>query len=147
MSHIHTEPFVRITKRQDITSWRAWLIRIISVVLALAVCAVVIYAMVKLNPIKVYAAMWKGAFGTSRRIFVTARDAVMLLCIGIGLAPAFKMRFWNIGAEGQVLAGGDCDSGLHDLFRRCPADMAAVHINGGRELNSGCAMERYTGDF
>jgi simple sugar transport system permease protein len=35
-----------------------------------------------------------------------ARDTVMLLCIGVGLASAFKMRFWNIGAEGQVLVGG-----------------------------------------
>ena len=106
MSHMKTEPLVRITKRQDIPQLKAWLIRLLSVVLALAVCGVVIYAMVKLNPIKVYAAMWKGAVGTPKRILVTARDTVMLLCIGIGLAPAFKMRFWNIGAEGQVLAGG-----------------------------------------
>ena len=34
------------------------------------------------------------------------RDLAALLCIGIALAPAFKMRFWNIGAEGQVLMGG-----------------------------------------
>jgi general nucleoside transport system permease protein len=34
------------------------------------------------------------------------RDAMFLLCIGIGLAPAFKMKFWNIGAEGQILVGG-----------------------------------------
>ena len=27
-------------------------------------------------------------------------------CIAIGLAPAFKMRFWNVGAEGQMLVGG-----------------------------------------
>lgn len=106
MSHIQTEPLVRITKRQDISKPKAWLIRLLSVALALAVCAVVIYAMVKLNPLKVYVAMWKGALGTPKRILVTARDTVMLLCIGIGLAPAFKMRFWNIGAEGQVLVGG-----------------------------------------
>jgi len=106
MSHIQSEPFIRITKRQDISQIKSWLIRLLSVVLALAVCGVVIYAMVKLNPIKVYAAMWKGAVGTPKRILVTARDAAMLLCIGIGLAPAFKMRFWNIGAEGQVLVGG-----------------------------------------
>ena len=38
------------------------------------------------------------------------RDLVTLLCIGIALAPAFKMRFWNIGAEGQVLDGRPCHS-------------------------------------
>ena len=106
MSHIHSEPLVRIAKRANIKTWRAWLVRIMAIALSLVVCAVIIYAMVKLNPFKVYGAMWQGAFGTKRRILVTARDTVMLLCIGLGLAPAFKMRFWNIGAEGQVLVGG-----------------------------------------
>ena len=30
----------------------------------------------------------------------------MLLCVGVALAPALKMKFWNIGAEGQILLGG-----------------------------------------
>ncbi len=106
MSRVNTEPIVRMTKRESIPLWKAWGIRLIAILLALTVCAIVIYLMVNLNPIKVYAAMWEGAFGTQKRIWVTARDTMMLLCIGIGLAPAFKMRFWNIGAEGQVLAGG-----------------------------------------
>ncbi len=99
-------PFVRITKRESIPALKAWGIRLASIVLSLAVCAVVIFLMVRLNPLDVYQAMWKGAFGTSRRVWITVRDTMMLLCIAIGLAPAFKMRFWNIGAEGQVLAGG-----------------------------------------
>lgn len=100
------EPFVRIAKRDGLAVWRGWLIRLISLILALAVSAIVIYAMVKLNPLKVYAAMWEGAFGSEKRSWVTLRDTMMMLCIGIGLAPAFKMRFWNIGAEGQILVGG-----------------------------------------
>lgn len=106
MNHKATEPFVRITKREELAAWRGWLIRLTSLVLALAVCAVVIYAIVKLNPLKVYGAMWEGAFGSSKRSWVTLRDTMMMLCIGVGLAPAFKMRFWNIGAEGQILVGG-----------------------------------------
>lgn len=50
--------------------------------------------------------MFEGTFGTEKRTWVSFRDMAMLLCIGIGLAPAFKMRFWNIGAEGQILVGG-----------------------------------------
>lgn len=100
------EPFVRIAKRDSIPTLKAWIIRIIGLVLALVVCAFIIYALVKLSPIKVYQAMFKGAFGTNKRSWVTIRDAMMLLCIGVGLAPAFKMRFWNIGAEGQILVGG-----------------------------------------
>lgn len=100
------EPFVRIVKRDGMPMWRSWLIRIISLIVALIVCAVIIFAMVNLNPLMVYGAMWRGAFGTTMRSWITIRDTMMLLCIGIGLAPAFKMRFWNIGAEGQVLVGG-----------------------------------------
>jgi simple sugar transport system permease protein len=37
---------------------------------------------------------------------------MMLLCIGEGLAPHFMMRFWNIGAEGQILIGGVVTAGL-----------------------------------
>lgn len=106
MNHIVKEPFVRITKRDVMSFWRGWLIRLLALLLALIVCAIVIYAMVKLNPLKVYSAMWQGAFGSVKRSWVTGRDTMMLLLIGVGLAPAFKMRFWNIGAEGQILAGG-----------------------------------------
>ena len=106
MKHKAKEPFVRITKRDGMSLWRGWLIRLIGLILALAVCAIVIYSIVKLNPMKVYGAMWQGAFGSTKRSWVTLRDTMMLLCIGIGLAPAFKMRFWNIGAEGQILVGG-----------------------------------------
>ena len=100
------EPFVRIQKREDISLIKSWGIRLAAILLALIVCAVMIYSMVKLNPLKVYVAMWDGAFGTPRRSWFTIRDTLMLLCIGVGLAPAFKMHFWNIGAEGQILAGG-----------------------------------------
>ena len=95
-----------MSKRDGVPLWKSLGIRLIGLTLALVVCAVIIYALTKLNPLKVYAAMFKGAFGTNKRMWVTIRDIMMLLCIAVGLAPAFKMRFWNIGAEGQVLAGG-----------------------------------------
>ncbi|HML68663.1 MAG TPA: ABC transporter permease [Clostridia bacterium] len=103
---VHHEPLVRMSKRDGVPLWKSLGIRLIGLTLALVVCAVIIYALTKLNPLKVYAAMIKGAFGTNKRMWVTIRDIMMLLCIAVGLAPAFKMRFWNIGAEGQVLAGG-----------------------------------------
>ncbi len=106
MKQTHRTPLVRIAKRDSIALWHGWLIRLAGLTLALIVSAVVIYFIVRLNPIKVYAAMFNGNFGTEKRAWVTLRDMMMLLCIGIGLAPAFKMRFWNIGAEGQILVGG-----------------------------------------
>ena len=107
MTHTHShEPLIHIAKRDGIVWWKAWLIRIAAVLLALIVSALFIYSLTKLNPVKVYGAMWQGAFGTAKRTWVTVRDVMMLLCIGVGLAPAFAMRFWNIGAEGQILMGG-----------------------------------------
>lgn len=101
-----TEPFVRIAKRGVMPFWQAMGVRALGLVAALIVSAVIIFAIVKLNPLKVYGAMFEGAFGTDKRMWVTIRDMMMMLCIAVGLAPAFKMRFWNIGAEGQVLMGG-----------------------------------------
>ncbi len=100
------EPLIHIARRDGLVWWRAWCVRLVSLILALLVSALFIYSITKLNPAKVYAAMWEGAFGSARRAWITARDASILLCIGVGLAPAFMMRFWNVGAEGQMLMGG-----------------------------------------
>jgi ABC-type uncharacterized transport system permease subunit len=100
------EPFVRIAKRDNIPVWRAWGVRLIAVVLALLVNAVFIYSVTGLDPIAVYGVMWNGSFKSSYSFMTTLRDTAMLLCIGVALAPAFKMKFWNIGGEGQVLIGG-----------------------------------------
>ena len=50
--------------------------------------------------------MFSGAFGSPRKIWILGQNLAILLCISLAVTPAFKMRFWNIGAEGQVLAGG-----------------------------------------
>ena len=97
---------MHLVKRNGISRGKAWGIRAIAIILALIVSAIVIYAIVKLNPLKVYVSMFEGALGTNKRIWITLRDCMILTCIAIGLAPAFKMRFWNVGAEGQMLVGG-----------------------------------------
>jgi len=100
------EPLMHISKRDEIDMWKAWAIRLGAVLLSLVVCAGVIYALTGLNPLEVYKGIFDGAVGTKRRTWMTIRDTLVLLCIAIGITPAFKMRFWNIGAEGQVLIGG-----------------------------------------
>lgn len=100
------EPLVRMVKRDALPGWKAWTIRIIALIAALIICAFFIRSITSLNPIAVYGSMFRGAFGSTRRAWVTTRDAMMLLCVSLGLAPAFMMRFWNIGAEGQILVGG-----------------------------------------
>ena len=107
------EPFLQISKRRNGMKWQERLgVRFIALILSLIVCGAVIVALVKMNPVDVYRAIWDGAMGTERRMWMTIRDTMVLLCIAIGLAPAFKMKFWNIGAEGQILIGGACSAAV-----------------------------------
>lgn len=98
-------PF-HIVKRDDIVWWKAWIIRVVSVLCALVVCGIITIALTKINPAKMYVTMIKGAVGTPRLVWNLFQNTAILLCISLAVTPAFKMKFWNIGAEGQVLIGG-----------------------------------------
>ena len=102
------EPLMHIVKRDGVSLGRAMLVRLVALVFALLVCAAIIFGLTGMNPLNVYAGIWDGAVGTNRRMWVTFRDAAILLCVGFAVLPAFRMRFWNVGAEGQVLIGGLC---------------------------------------
>ena len=106
MSKTAAEPLVRISKREGTTFVQKVLVRAIAILLALVVDAFFIFFVTGLNPISVYGVMWNGTFMNTTRFSWALRDLSSLLCIAIALAPAFKMRFWNIGGEGQVLIGG-----------------------------------------
>ena len=97
---------IHMVRRTGISTAKAWSIRIIAVLLALLVCAFVIVGITGANPIAVYGGIIDGAVGTSSRTWITIRECVFLLIVAAGLTPAFKMRFWNLGAEGQILMGG-----------------------------------------
>ncbi len=100
------EPLFHIVKRDDLPKKNAYLIRGTAIVLALIICAVLTTVLTGDNPLKVYAAVFKGAFGSTRKTMTTLQSLSILLIISLALTPAFKMRFWNIGGEGQVLIGG-----------------------------------------
>ena len=94
-----------ISKRDTLPLGKALLIRGGILLLALVFCGLITTLLTGQNPIEVYGTILSGAFGTSRRIGVTARNVAVLLGISLAVTPAFKMRFWNIGAEGQTLIG------------------------------------------
>ena len=98
------EPFLYVTRRDQIPLGRAILIRVIAILLALIVCSVVTRVLTGDDPLSIYATILHGAFGTGRML-VTLHDIAILLCISLAVTPAFRMRFWNTGAEGQVLIG------------------------------------------
>ena len=134
----HKEPLLRIAKRDTISHPKAWGIRVVAVLLSLVVSGLFIFAVTKLNPVQVYEAIFDGAFGTSRRSWVTIRDSMMLLCIGVGLAPAFKMKFWNIGAEGQILIGGVITAGIMRAYGSALPTPALLVVMAVVSLLCGC---------
>ena len=93
--------------KRDAVPWHfSVLIRVAAIIASLLVSAVVITVLTKKNPIEVYTSMIKGAFGSELRIWSLVQNIAVLLCISLAVTPAFKMKFWNCGAEGQVLIGG-----------------------------------------
>lgn len=102
---LNKNPF-HIAKRDELVWWKAWTIRFIAIMLALVVCGVITVALTKLNPLDVYITMIEGAVGTKRLVWNLIQNTAILLCVSLAVTPAFKMRFWNIGAEGQILMGG-----------------------------------------
>ena len=110
------EQLVHISKRAALPGWKSWLIRVLSVVASLVLCAVIIVLFTGDNPFQIYATMIKGAVGTTRRVWGLMQNVAMLLCVSLAVTPAFKMRFWNIGGEGQVLMGGLATASCMILF-------------------------------
>ena len=97
---------MHISKRDSLPWYGAWAIRGVAIVLALIVCAVVTTALTGEDPVGVYKTMFAGAFGTPRKLWILGQNLAILLCVSLAVTPAFKMRFWNVGGEGQILIGG-----------------------------------------
>ena len=110
------EPLFHIAKRDSIVWWKAWIIRVLAILAALIFSGIVSFLLTKENPLRIYTVMIDGAFGTKRRIWSLGQNVAMLLCVSVAVAPAFKMKFWNIGAEGQVLVGGLASAACMILF-------------------------------
>lgn len=105
MSKANREPLIHITKRKEMGWQSAWLVRIASIVCALIVCAIVTMATTGMNPLSIFGGILEGAFGTERKIWILGKETAVLLCVSVAMAPAFRMKFWNLGGEGQMLIG------------------------------------------
>lgn len=95
---------IKLTKKPEISKRRAFAIRMLAVVLSLVFSGLVLL-LFGLNPISVFAAIIEGSLGTTIRIEQTIVKAVPLTIASLGILVAFKMKFWNIGGEGQIVMG------------------------------------------
>ena len=102
------EPLIHITRRSTIAPWKGIVIRIAAIVVAFLLCSMLAYFLIGAKPADFLINFFQGLFGVNRmsaniRLWMLAKDTAILLLIALALTPAFRMKFWNIGAEGQVL--------------------------------------------
>lgn len=96
---------IQISKRGAVSRKRNIAIRLAAIALAIIVCAIITMATTGADPLAVFSAFINGSFGSERKLWIFLQDTAILLIISLAVTPAFKMHCWNLGAEGQVLAG------------------------------------------
>ena len=97
------EPLFHIAKAPVMPAYKTILIKLGSVAVGLVLSAIICAAVSGNNPFDFFVYLFNGAFGSERKINVFFRDMAILLCVALALLPAFKMKFWNLGGNGQIL--------------------------------------------
>ena len=105
-------PLFHITRRNEVPKWFVFVIKLSFILGALLLCGIISFLV---SPIPLdempdkfvnyYLFVIEGTFFNLNTTFSTLWNASLLLIIAAAITPAFKMKFWNIGAEGQVLMG------------------------------------------
>ena len=113
---IGREKLLHITKRSFTKKWVAYAIRGGAFVAALLICGILSTILTTKSFGRFFFDLFDGAFGTERRLWDLFHNTALLLLVALAITPAFKMKFWNIGAEGQVLVGAlACAGVIHYL--------------------------------
>lgn len=107
----HHEPLFHIVKRDDMPQWKAWLIRGCTILIGFLLVGFLSMSVTEKNLGETYQIMFSGVFGrlfqgSTTMLWKYLQEIAILLCLALALTPAFKMKFWNCGAEGQALMGG-----------------------------------------
>ncbi len=97
-------PLIRLAKRENASKKQIWTTRLCAFLLALLI-GMLIYALVGANPLEAYQTIFFASFKSKIGRRQILRNLTTLLCAALALAPCFKMKFWNCGAEGQITMG------------------------------------------
>lgn len=95
---------IQLIKRDGINRSTSIRVRTISILLSLLAISIFLLAL-NFNPLEVFGGILKGSFGSAYRIKSTIIKAIPLIITGVGISIAFRMKYWNIGAEGQIFMG------------------------------------------
>ncbi len=107
----HRDPLLHIAKRDNLPGWKAWLIRLAAILAGFLVIGILSKELTGASFKEGYQIMFKGVFGKllegkTTLLWRFLQQTAILLCLSLAVTPAFRMRFWNCGAEGQALMGG-----------------------------------------
>lgn len=116
----HHEPLLHIAKRDDMPSWKAWLIRLAAILISFIAMSLVLTSLCSTSfqkpvtfgdvlerfQLSIFGRLFSG--GKATQLWGFLQQTAILLCLSLALTPAFRMKFWNCGAEGQALFGGLC---------------------------------------
>lgn len=111
---IKKEPLLRLVKREALSTKKIVLIYAIAIVASLLLSAIICSLFSSKNPLAFFVSLFNGALGSSRRIWLLLQDTALLLGVAVALVPAFKMKFWNLGGNGQILIG--CLAAISCMF-------------------------------
>lgn len=104
MTKTNKDPLIKISKRQNLALGYKLLLTIGAILLSLVLGGILL-ACLGYNPVDFYVQMILGNFKNSSYLKLMVRVLIPLLITSLGVSLAFKMRFWNIGAEGQFIVG------------------------------------------
>ena len=99
------EPLFHLTKRTNGSQKRAWALRGVAFLISVLACAIITVALTDNGMGYFFDKFFNGLFGTPRNVWNLFHETAILLLIALAVTPCFKMKFWNIGGEGQVLMG------------------------------------------
>ncbi len=105
------EPMFHVAKRDDLPWWQAWGIRVITILISFLLVGLLCVVVTGQSFGESFEIMYSGVFGRlfqghTTMLWKYLQEIAILLSLALALTPAFKMKFWNCGAEGQALMGG-----------------------------------------
>jgi ABC-type uncharacterized transport system permease subunit len=110
---------VRIEKRFPAAVSSVFGVSLLAILAAFVVSGLLLWGY-EVPPLRLYAVILQGNLGDPRGLAEVVRKTIPLLLTGVGLVVAFRAQFWNIGAEGQLLAGAVAAAGVA-LFSPLPS--------------------------
>ena len=100
------ERFLRISRRTDVKLWQKIVIKAGFILFAFLMCGIISSFVSPGSFGLFYKYMFDGTFYNGKIFLNLLWQTLLLFLIALAITPAFKMKFWNIGAEGQCLMGG-----------------------------------------